>query len=81
MEAPVTKTILTDDLQEILDRIQPDWKACGVYENSADVVTVWCTNDDYVYMVFRLSRSLDARWTLIPLQGFDIGSTMELGFP
>lgn len=62
-------TILTlpDELEELLERIEPDYLGYDGTKHSDACYTLLLLTLDYRYTAWRAHLSLDDRWTLSPL--------------
>lgn len=62
-------TILTlpDQLEELLERIEPDYLGYDATFHSNECYTIILLTLDYRYTAWRAHLSLDGRWSLTPL--------------
>jgi len=75
MEGAPTITALPDSLEELLERIDPDYLGYDATFHSSECYTIIMLTLDYRYTAWRAHLSQDNRWTLSPL---DWAGTFQL---
>jgi hypothetical protein len=66
----VTKP-LPPGIDELLDYRFPDALDLVYVRHSDEAFTITLMNADYKHFTFRMTLSLDGRWSLVPLAGFE----------
>ena len=67
MEGEPTILYLPEKLEELLERIEPDYLGYDATFHSNECYTIILLTLDYRYTAWRAHLSLDGRWTLNPL--------------
>lgn len=62
----------------LLDWAFPNHLQLAVFTHSSETHTVSILDTDNRYLTFRLNRSLDHRWTLVPVAGFSYSDALTL---
>lgn len=75
MEGAPTILYLPPPLEELLERLEPDYLGYDATFHSKECYTVILLTLDYRYTAWRAHLSLDDRWTLSPL---DWSGTFQL---
>jgi hypothetical protein len=55
-----------------------DYLELACFRHSSETYTVSILDTDNNYLTFRLNRSLDQRWTLVPVAGFVYHDNLKL---